>query len=405
MIKIKADRYLLEGPMDFPAIFMLPCIRKELPVAGPAGLFDRREKMRYLKPYYYDDFCCLAGACPATCCAKWQIVIAEDSLDTYAKVEGPFGNHLRNSIDWEEGIFQQYDRRCAMLNEDGLCDLQTELGEEALCDTCRLYPRHVEEYEGLREYSLTLSCPEAARMILTDTKKLRMIAWETDEEDDFGEFDYLMFTQLEDAREIAFRMIQDRSRPLEDRMKGLLEMAREIQKCVDEQRLFDVDAVIETYRVYDRDGADNLWYENRLREFPIFYRLEHLDTDWSRIVDRTWSCLYEKGRGHYQKQWAAFRKAFPLKNLSWEQWEIAGEQMLCFFVYTYFCGAVYDDRVYSKMALSVFSVIWIREHYMAWWQEDNTIGMDELIRMAYGYAREVEHSDLNLDMLEEALDR
>ena len=57
--------------------------------------------MRYTKPHFYDTFECLADRCPDTCCAGWQIVIDEDSLDKYEQVEGPFGNRLANSIDWE----------------------------------------------------------------------------------------------------------------------------------------------------------------------------------------------------------------------------------------------------------------------------------------------------------------
>ena len=59
---------------------------------------------------------------------------------------------LRNSIDWEEECFYQNNRRCAFLNDENLCDLYKALGPDALCDTCRMYPRHTEEYEGLREF-------------------------------------------------------------------------------------------------------------------------------------------------------------------------------------------------------------------------------------------------------------
>ena len=41
-----------------------------------------------------------------------------------------------------------------------------------LCDTCRNYPRHIEEFEGLREISLSLSCPEAARILLSQKEKV-----------------------------------------------------------------------------------------------------------------------------------------------------------------------------------------------------------------------------------------
>ena len=123
--------------------------------------------MHIRKPAYYDAFHCTASACRDTCCAGWQIMIDEESLDRYGKEKGEFGTRLRNSIDWEEECFYQNDRRCAFLNEKNLCDLYKALGPDALCDTCRMYPRHTEEYEGLRELSLSLSCPEAAKMILS----------------------------------------------------------------------------------------------------------------------------------------------------------------------------------------------------------------------------------------------
>ena len=138
--------------------------------------------MRYLKPHFYDQFVCTAGDCPDTCCAGWQIVIDEDSLERYGNEKSEFGKRLRNSIDWEEECFYQNNRRCAFLNDENLCDLYKELGPDSLCDTCRLYPRHTEEYEGLRELSLSLSCPEAARIILSCKEPVRFLEEETDEE-------------------------------------------------------------------------------------------------------------------------------------------------------------------------------------------------------------------------------
>lgn len=39
--------------------------------------------MRYVKPHFYDSFVCTAGDCPDTCCAGWQIMIDEESLERY----------------------------------------------------------------------------------------------------------------------------------------------------------------------------------------------------------------------------------------------------------------------------------------------------------------------------------
>ncbi len=377
--------------------------------------------MRYMKPHYYDAFRCIANQCPETCCAGWQIVIDEDSLEKYSRIENSFGNRIRNSVDWTEGIFYQYDRRCAFLNEQNLCDLQSELGEEALCDTCRRYPRHVEEYEGLREYSLSLSCPVAAAMILKEKEPVTFQEWETDEEDEFEEFDFLMFTQLEDARDVIFQIIQNREIDLRIRMKKILNFGRKLQKCIDEERSYDVDGIIEFYRVWSEEGwrkdrekeengeneaAEEIPYDRMVKNFSVFYKMEHLHSKWTKRLDDTWKVLYEKGESYYRDIWNQFHIAYGYHSVNKKEWERTGEQLLMFFVYTYFCGAVYDDMIYTKIALSVFSVVWIQEFFMVLWiTRQGKVSMGEMIETAYSYAREVEHSDLNLDILEEWLDK
>ena len=122
--------------------------------------------MQITFPSYYKKFSCIADACPDTCCAGWQIMIDDKSLSKYRHFQGSFRNRLHNDINWKEHAFRQYGHRCAFLNEENLCDMYIESGSGMLCDTCRRYPRHIEEFEGMREISLSLSCPEAARIIL-----------------------------------------------------------------------------------------------------------------------------------------------------------------------------------------------------------------------------------------------
>ena len=87
-----------------------------------------------------------------------------------------------------------------------------------------------------------------------------------------------------------------------------------------------------------------------------------------------------------------------------EEWENLGEQLLMFFVYTYFCGAVYDDMVCSKMELALFSVRWIQVFLMVRWLEDGKmLSMQDVEEISWRYAREVEHSDDNLNALEDWL--
>lgn len=379
--------------------------------------------MRYIKPDYYDDFKCVAGECPDTCCAGWQIVIDEESLEKYSEVEGAFGRRLVNSIDWQEGCFYQYERRCAFLNEENLCDLYTALGSDALCNTCKNYPRHTEEYEGLRELSLSLSCPIAAKMILEQEKFPQFTEYEDDREEElaeeFEDFDLLMFTQLEDARTAVLKHLRETEGCLEEKLECYLQFARDMQDCVDEGEYFEMDSVI---RAFEQEGTernhkessgsdrigcreyDTELYMHRKELYSHIVELERLREEWSDVLERLNTTLYEKGEVQYGVCLERFENYLAEDTGANKQWENIGVQLFVFFLYTYFCGAVYDDRIYSKMALAVESVRFIRELYLVRWLECGRLEIEDFVELAYRYAREIEHSDLNLEAMEDFLE-
>ena len=59
------------------------------------------------------------------------------------------------------------------LKKINLCEMYERLGEESLCATCADYPRHIEEFENLREITLTVSCPEVARILLEQKEPVK----------------------------------------------------------------------------------------------------------------------------------------------------------------------------------------------------------------------------------------
>ena len=58
--------------------------------------------MRVREPDYYGAFRCLAGACPHTCCEKWEVVIDEETARLYGTVPGPLGEKLRAAMAVDE---------------------------------------------------------------------------------------------------------------------------------------------------------------------------------------------------------------------------------------------------------------------------------------------------------------
>ena len=386
--------------------------------------------MRYIKPEYFDEFKCIADKCPDTCCAGWQIIIDEASLERYEEEASSFGEHLRKSIDWQEGVFRHKgNRRCAFLNEQNLCDLYTALGADALCDTCRDYPRHTEEFEGLRELSLSLSCPVAAEIILSAKAFPAFIEYETDEPeelaDEFEDFDLLLFSQLEEARKAAFEILKSSQISFENKLQKVLELAKEIDDCVGEGRFSDIDEVLERYgdtgekafgdtSAISKESAAceelqqqiNSFDMNRYQllkdNFPVLNDMELLRDDWKEIRDKVWNCLYAGGEEKYNQIAERFKKKIKKEGIQGIPLECIATNLMVTFVYTWFCGAVYSGWVYSKMAMAAFCTCYILEFVMAEWAlSGEQITFNKLVEITYRFTREVEHSDINLGILEE----
>ena len=124
--------------------------------------------MKVRVPNYFNEFKCIASECEDTCCAGWEIVIDDETHKRYEKVEGEFGDILRSKIVKSDGenIFLLNKGNCSFLNEKKMCEIYINLGEDHLCYTCQQFPRYTEEFLDLKEVGLSLSCPEAARIIL-----------------------------------------------------------------------------------------------------------------------------------------------------------------------------------------------------------------------------------------------
>lgn len=362
--------------------------------------------MEYTYPDYYNQFNCIADKCEATCCEGWQIVISNKYLDKYKNYKGTFGNRLVNSIDFKEKCFKQCKKRCAFLNEDNLCDIYLEAGKDMLCNTCKNYPRHVEEYEGLREVSLSLSCPEAARIILGNREKVHFITKEVNtKEEDYDVFDYILFTKLMDTRDVMLSILTNRNVDIHVRFACVLAMSHDIQTRIDKNSMFEIDDVISRYSKDNENDCKRFKavfnlkisknssreYEFMTHAFSTLHKLEHLDDNWDSYLNSMEDILFGNGIEGY------------LSVTANRVDQVVMEQLMSYFVYTYFAGSVYDQRPYDIMRFSVYSTCIIEKLILANSYKDGIINDKCIVEMAYLYSREIEHSDVNITLLEKEL--
>ena len=142
-------------------------------------------EIQITQPVYFDSFSCSGPNCSDNCCHSWEILIDKAHYHRYIKETLPeFRGLCREIIEKrkENATADRYarlklrdDGRCGFQDEDGGCRIYRLLGPEALSCTCSLYPRRKAQFlPDTWEFSLSLSCEEAARLALfsPDSQKL-----------------------------------------------------------------------------------------------------------------------------------------------------------------------------------------------------------------------------------------
>jgi lysine-N-methylase len=141
---------------------------------------------------YSDRFRCIGSDCEDTCCKDWNIPISQADIEKLATLPaGPLRTLVESSIEVKEQaqaaagssptpaspfaiIRLDATLHCPMLSSDRLCRVHAEHGSDPLPYACATYPRIVHSMDGFQEAALTLSCPEAARLVLLDPDLLRL---------------------------------------------------------------------------------------------------------------------------------------------------------------------------------------------------------------------------------------
>lgn len=209
--------------------------------------------MTVITPDYYKNFKCTANKCKHNCCIGWEIDIDDQTLEKYNNLNGDFANRFKKDIVFDNTPHFKLttDERCPFLNENGLCDIITNLGEDMLCQICSDHPRFRNYYDGFTEIGLGLACEAAAEIILTKKEKSKINLPQ--------EFLQLPILAL---RERIFNLLQDRNLPVCERVNNVLNVVGATLPDVDWYNAFanleKMDGKWDEYLLRIKNGIDKV---------------------------------------------------------------------------------------------------------------------------------------------------
>lgn len=315
--------------------------------------------MKNIYPSYFEKFKCTADKCPDSCCKGWDVVVDDETNEYYQNINGEFGEKLKKlmKIDCDgDRIFVSQSGRCPFWNDNELCDIYINLGENHLCKTCREFPRLTQDYTVFTEHLLSFACPEATRLILgTDNAY-----------DDFKNYD-LDFLQCDynaelmrfllGARDKLKDIFTDKSLPFSGRLNVAVQFCENVQSAIDE---FDYSADV----AIDRNCKEDIIHKKSLSYvFEMHKEFDIMTDEWREIL-----C---KASEHADKK-------IP------ERYDDLFEHMALYYIYRYFLTAVDSMNVLSTANRILCAYVVIGSALLT--------GEYETEKLFWLYSKEVEHS-------------
>lgn len=344
--------------------------------------------MKQTIPAFYSQFHCTASRCSDNCCIGWEIDIDPQTLSDYRSLPSPLGERFRQNISLEGSphFLLTPSERCPFLNEQNLCDIVLELGEEHLCEICSQHPRFHEWFGSYQESGLGLCCEEAVRLLISDSRPLSFQTLETDEEADTACFDAALLSSLLSIRKTMFSILQDRTQPLGTRFHSVLALAVQAQELLDNNLLPEIS--LEEVCSLPSE-CPSLSSEEALHQILDFLQmLEPIDPNWHRRL-------------------AALQSRLPdlllsAKLSSSSDTSYVYEHLSVYFLYRYLLKSVWDEDLLSRVKFSLLApvLILLSDHSDFL---DGCLSQKRRIQNIKSLSKEIEYCDENLELfLEES---
>ena len=371
-------------------------------------------KIKLRTPGYYKNFHCISSECKDNCCVGgWQIDIDEETAEYYSTVNGDFGKKLRDNIDYDNLCFKLKDGKCPFLDNNNLCGIYKELGEEHIGIVCDQFPRFTEYFGNVKERGIGLACEEAAKIILTDRSNFSYSETDTDEDVfDDSEFDSSLADMLMLLRDEFMYVIEKTDYTFNQKMIIIINIAADFQNHInnndynskhhDFNSCFISDFRQISFNELEQDMA-SVWY--------AYLELETLGDEWPDFTDKIMDFLHPENsnaseNNEHESRKIQYNQAFEeytkYLNSYYAENTAELENILKYYIFRYLLKASYDHDLFGKIQLAAANIAILRDmEIYRFIQNGNKFLSDDRMDIIHIFSREVEYSEDNLETLAE----
>ena len=339
-------------------------------------------KIKLRTPGYYKNFHCISSECKDNCCVGgWQIDIDEETAEYYSTVNGDFGKKLRDNIDYDNLCFRLKDGKCPFLDNNNLCGIYKELGEEHIGIVCDQFPRFTEYFGNVKERGIGLACEEAAKIILTDRSNFSYSETDTDEDVfDDSEFDSSLADMLMLLRDEFMFVIEKTDYTFNQKIIIIINIAADFQNHINNNDYNSMNKLYKKIKQHDfnscfisdfRQISFNELEQNMASVWYAYLELETLGDEWPDFTDKIMDFLHPENsnaseNNEHESMKIQYNQAFEeytkYLNSYYAENTAELENILKYYIFRYLLKASYDHDLFGKISLQLrilqFCVIW-----------------------------------------------
>ena len=352
--------------------------------------------MKLVAPNYYKNFKCIAEKCKNNCCkAGWEIDIDDDTSKLYKSINSDFGKKLNANIDYSDPAHFLLNKEgiCPFLNNENLCEIYINLGEDSMCQICKDHPRYYEWFSCVKECGIGLCCEEAARIILTNTSPFSTYETEIPTEE-CSLYDEQLFSYLLKARTKIIEYLDNDTIPFGNRIQNVLWYSYTLQQNIENDLLDDEEII--NVKINKKNNIKLI--------LNYFLSLDFNTNNFYNYLKNKLNFCDDYFNNFNFKNNIFFNKKLNKKNNFLDDFFINNclKNISIYFIWRYFLKGIFDGDILSKVKFMALSIAILNYLFYCEIVQNENLNVEKIIDIVRQYSEEIEYSEDNILNIAEA---